>query len=326
MLVAAVEGGNDLEALDGLLLALRRKGLHTLFGVDLGPKLYFFVVEIDALDELGDCVGTHAALEVLAVAANEFAPQHFVFDDLAGEEVLELVEAPVEHVEFFLEALTDGGQVLVGGALASLDLGVLDLLFFELFDFVFKFFVTLGELEFHLFVDELALANEIGFEVFEVLVALLFIDVHNDVGGEVDDLLKLLGLELLFGLGAHEQVGQPRTGTAEVPDVHGRSGKLDVAHALAADLRAGDLDATTLADDALEPDTLVLPAVALPVLGGAEDLLAEESVLLRLEGSVVDGFWLLDFAVGPHTNGICCCESDSNLAEVIDVEHMGSYA
>jgi hypothetical protein len=42
-------------------------------------------------------------------------------------------------------------------------------------------------------------------------------------------------------------------------------GQLDVAHALAADLRAGDLDAAALADDALEADALVLAAVALPV-------------------------------------------------------------
>jgi hypothetical protein len=49
-----------------------------------------------------------------------------------------------------------------------------------------------------------------------------------------------------------------------------------VAHALAPHLRARDLDATALADDPLEPDALVLAAVALPVLGGTEDLLAEK--------------------------------------------------
>src|SRR5205823_5248799 len=81
-----------------------------------------------------------------------------------------------------------------------------------------------------------------------------------------DDLLELLGLELLADLGAHEQVGQPRTGAAQVPDVHHGRGELDVAHALAAHLRPRDLHTAALADDALEPDALVLAAVALPGL------------------------------------------------------------
>ena len=31
-----------------------------------------------------DCCGTHATVEVVAVAVPHFAPQHFVFDDLEG--------------------------------------------------------------------------------------------------------------------------------------------------------------------------------------------------------------------------------------------------
>jgi len=79
--------------------------------------------------------------------------------------------------------------------------------------------------------------------------------------------------------------------------VHDGGGQLDVAHALAPHLGAGDLHAAALADDAAEPDALVLAAVALPVLGGAEDLLAEEPVLLGTKGAVVDGLRLLDLAV-----------------------------
>jgi hypothetical protein len=100
------------------------------------------------------------------------------------------------------------------------------------------------------------------------------------VGGEVDDLLELLGLELLLRLDAGEEVGEPRPGAAQVPDVDGGGGELDVAHAVATDLRARDLDAAALADDALEADALVLAAVALPVAGRPEDLLAEQAVLL----------------------------------------------
>src|SRR5207245_7029266 len=126
------------------------------------------------------------------------------------------------------------------------------------------------------------------------------------------------GLQLLTGLGAHEQVRQPAARAPQVPDVdHGR-GQLDVAHALAPHLRPRDLDAAALADDAAEPDALVLAAVALPVLGGTEDLLAEEAVLLGTERAVVDGLRLLDLTVGPRTNRVGRGQPDTKLIEIVD--------
>ncbi len=145
----------------------------------------------------------------------------------------------------------------------------------------------------------------------QVRVAALLVDVGDQVGGEVDDLLELLGLQLLTGLGAHEQVGQPRTGAAQVPDVDDRGGQLDVAHPLAAHLGPRDLDAAALADDALEADPLVLAAVALPVLGRPEDLLAEEPVLLRAQRPVVDRLGLLHLAVRPRTDVLGRGEADA---------------
>jgi hypothetical protein len=62
-----------------------------------------------------------------------------------------------------------------------------------------------------------------------------------------------------------------------------------VAHALAPHLGARDFDAALVADDALVADPLVLAAVALEVLGGAKDLLAEQAVLLGLEGTLFYG-------------------------------------
>ena len=185
---------------------------------------------------------------------------------------------------------------------------------------------ALGQLELALLLDGVLLAEHLGLEVGEVLVAALVVDVGDEVGREVDDLLELLGLQLLTGLGAHEQVGQPRAGAAQVPDVHDGGGQLDVAHPLAADLRAGDLDAAALADDALEPDALVLAAVALPVLGRTEDLLAEQAVLLGLEGAVVDGLGLLDLAVGPRADRVGGGQTDPELIEVVDVQHGHSLS
>ena len=138
--------------------------------------------------------------------------------------------------------------------------------------------------------DLLLLDTELVLERRECLVATLDVDPRDHVRGEVDDLLEVLRCEI-------KQVAQATRNTLEVPDVSNRSGELDVTHALTTHLGASDLDATALADDALEAHALVLAAVALPVASRTEDLLAEESVLLGLEGAVVDGLRLLDLAV-----------------------------
>src|SRR5205807_5648229 len=137
--------------------------------------------------------------------------------------------------------------------------------------------------------------RDLGLQRGQVAGAALLVDPGDHVRREVDDLLQVLRGEV-------EQVPQARGNALEVPDVGDRRGQLDVAHPLTAHLGASDLDAAALADDALEADALVLTAVALPVPGGAEDLLAEEAVLFGLEGAVVDGLGLLDLAVAPLTD------------------------
>src|SRR5262245_45705914 len=104
-----------------------------------------------------------------------------------------------------------------------------------------------------------------------------------------------------------------------------RGGQLDVAHPLAAHLGPGDLNTTALTDDALEPDALVLAAVALPVPGRTEDLLAEEPVLLRLQGAVVDRLWLLDLAVRPLPDVLGGGQTDTKLVEEVDVKQFVSF-
>ena len=116
--------------------------------------------------------------------------------------------------------------------------------------------------------------------------------VGDDIGGKVEHLLQDPG-------GDVQQQAHPGGDALEIPDVAHRGGQLDVAHALPADLGPGDLHAAAVADLALVADLLILAAVALPVLGGPEDALAEQAVPLGLQGAVVDGLRLLDLAVGP---------------------------
>ncbi len=320
VVVAAVEGGDDLEALDGLLAALGRQGTATVLGVDHVAELDLLGVEVDAVDQLEDVLGPHAALEVLVVAQAELAPQHLVLDDLATVEIAELVQRALGDLRVLLGPLAGRGDLLLDGALARLDLGVARPVGLELLQLLFEGLEAAVDVEVALALDVGDLLGHLGFEGGEVLVALLVVDPGDQVGGEVDDLLQLLGLELLAGLGAHEQVGQPAPGAPQVPDVdHGR-GQLNVAHAVTADLAPGDLDAAALADDALEADALVLAAVALPVLGGTEDLLAEQPVLLGTQRPVVDRLGLLDLAVGPTPDGVPGGQADPQLVKCVHVE------
>src|SRR4029077_12443439 len=106
------------------------------------------------------------------------------------------------------------------------------------------------------------------------------------------------------------------------PDVDDGRLQLDVAHAVTTDLGPRHLDAAALADDALEAHPLVLAAVALPVPGRAEDLLAEEAVLLGTQGAVVDRLGLLHLAVRPDADLIGGGQPDLELVEHVHIEHV----
>jgi hypothetical protein len=97
-----------------------------------------------------------------------------------------------------------------------------------------------------------------------------------------------------------------------------------VAHALAPNLLPRHLDAAALADDALVTNALVLTAIALPVLRGTEDALAEEPVTLGLERSVVDRLRLRYLAGGPVANLLAGRKPDANGVEFIDVDQRAS--
>ena len=164
--------------------------------------------------------------------------------------------------------------------------------------------------------EALALEADLVLQRGQVAVAGVLVDGGDHVRREVDDLLEVLR-------GQVEQVAEPARHTLEVPDVGHRGGELDVAHPLTADLAAGHLDAAALADDALEAHALVLAAVALPVPGGTEDLLAEEAVTLGLERAVVDGLRLLDLAVAPRADVVRGGQADPKLVEEVHIEHGG---
>src|SRR5262249_22521088 len=134
-----------------------------------------------------------------------------------------------------------------------------------------------------------------GLEVLQRLRAGILVHARHDVAREVEHLLQVARRQI-------KQQADTARRALEVPDVADRRRQLDMAHALAPDLRASTLHAAFVADNALEAHALVLAAVALPVLCRTEDALAEQAILLRLERTVVDGLRLRHLAIAPGAN------------------------
>ena len=275
---------DHLEALERARLALALAVRDDLAQVVLlGRKVEVIQTTLDRL-------GTHRALEVRAVATRELAVEQLVSLEVLDLEADEAVEHGGKAVDLLVKALADVCHLALCGVL-HLALGVgLCALGLELGEVLLELFRALVDAEVARVGEVLLLLLKLVAELRQVLVTAVDIDLGHHVGGEVDDLLKVLG-------GKVEKVAEARRNALEVPDVRHGSSELDVAHALTAHLGTGHLDATALTDDAAVADTLVLAAATLPVTGGAKDLLAEQAVLLWLERAVVDRFWLLHLAV-----------------------------
>ena len=291
--------------------------LLALAGADRLAQRLGLGLEVEVGDQGLQGLSAHAALEVLAEPVAQLAVEHLVGDQLLDVELAEGVHHLVEAVDLALGAVAQLAHLALA-ALADLApdvaLGALGL---ELGQVGLELLGPGVDVGVPALLQGGLLGADLGLEGRQVAVPGLGVDLGDQVGREVDDLLEVLR-------GQVEQVAQPGRHALEVPDVGDRRGQLDVAHPLTAHLGPGDLDATALADDALEADPLVLAAVALPVPGGTEDLLAEQAVLLRLESPVVDGLGLLDLAVGPLADVVSGGQADTQLVENVDVE-QGSY-
>ena len=133
--------------------------------------------------------------------------------------------------------------------------------------------------------------------------------VEDDIGLEIQDLLQVLD-------GQVEDQADPARRALEEPDVGDRGGQMDVAHAFPPDLGLGHLDAAALADDPPVFHPLVLAAQALVVVDRAEDLGAEQAVLLGLERPVVDGFRLGDLTPGPALDLLGGGDADTDPVKI----------
>ncbi len=300
---------DDLQTLQGAGLALA--GAR----VDLFAQLLGGCLEVEVLQTLLDGFGAHATFEVIAVAVFHLTPQVDVAFHVSRLQGLEAVEHGAQTLDLLVVAGTDGGHFTLGAVAQLGACGALGFAFgFELGQIGFDLLGALLDFGVAALLEVGDLVVELLLQVRQVLMTLLFVHLGDHVGREVDDLLEVLRRDV-------QQVAQSGRHTLEEPDVGHRSGELDVAHALTTHTALGDFHATTLADDALETHALVLAAGAFPVAGRSEDLLAEQAVFLRLQGTVVDGFRLLDLAVAPVADVVGGGQSDPQFVKFVDVQH-----
>ena len=74
--------------------------------------------------------------------------------------------------------------------------------------------------------------------------------------------------------------------------------EFDMSHTLTTHFFLGDFHAATVTNDAFVADAFVFAAMAFPVAGRSENLLAEESVAFGLICSIVDSLRLGNFTIG----------------------------
>src|SRR5690606_9925450 len=103
------------------------------------------------------------------------------------------------------------------------------------------------------------------------------------------------------------------------PDMRGRAGQLDMAHALTTHFRQRHFNAALLADYAAVLEALVFATQALIVLDRTKNARAEKAITLRLECPVVDGLWLFDLAIGPGANQVRRCKTNADLVKLRDL-------
>ncbi len=142
-IVATVERRNDLEALDGLLLALSAQHLAVIAIDDRIAQQYFFCFEVDGVNERFDRFCTSATNEILAVAIFDFAPQLFVFNDHAGVHLAKGVKCALCQVNFTCITIGDRLQVFVDQLLTNTNVGFFGARLLQLFKFGFSIFLTL---------------------------------------------------------------------------------------------------------------------------------------------------------------------------------------
>ena len=98
-----------------------------------------------------------------------------------------------------------------------------------------------------------------------------------------------------------------------------RGSQLNVTHTLTAYFGLSYFNATLFTDYAAVLQTLVLTTQTFVIFDRTKDTRTEQTVTLRLERTVVNGFRLFNFAERPGTNHLWRGESDADGVKLVSV-------
>ena len=160
---------------------------------------------------------------------------------------------------------------------------------------MYCFSTHLGDELVRIFVREILVLFWQGIQQVEVFlfceqVSLLFALIFHDTWLYhyktlvINDAFQLLGADA-------QQVTNLVRQALEVPNVNYRNHQLDVPHAFTAYFLFGHLYTTTVTNNTLVTDPLVLSASTFVVFHWTKNLFTEQTIALGLVGSVVDGLW-----------------------------------
>ncbi len=119
-----------------------------------------------------------------------------------------------------------------------------------------------------------------------------FFRVDHDISRKIENLLQIARRHI-------EQETHAARNTPEIPNMRDRSSQTNVSHPLASYFGPGYFYTALVADYATISDLFILTAITFPVLGRTENLFTKETVGLRFERSIVNGFRLFNFTVRP---------------------------
>ena len=138
------------------------------------------------------------------------------------------------------------------------------------------------------------------------------------VAGVDDEIILVVNDALQIARRHVEHQTDARRHAFEKPDVRDRHGQFNVAHAFASHPRERHFHAAPIADHAPMFDPFVFAAGAFPVLDRAENALAEQASLFRLERAVIDRLRVFDFPFGPGANRLGGSDADADIIHQVD--------
>ena len=148
----------------------------------------------------------------------------------------------------------------------------------------------------HLCLELVAVFLELGVKLIFRHDAELFQRSHagvsDDIGFEIQHPLDVAQCHV-------KHQAKPTWQRLQEPDVRAGGGQVDVSHAFASHFGLGHFNTTFLANHAAMLEAFVFATQALIVFDGAKNLGTKKTIAFWLEGAVVDGLWLFDFAERP---------------------------